>query len=345
MAVGRAAPERCLSCHAHRAPTHLAAADCNQCHRPLHQVTRLAALDITRFPRPASHDSTYAFTHAREASSLTCSTCHTRETCASCHVNASQVAEIRALGTNAATPRARRTVWPTPPSHRAPAFIRRHGALARDRAATCANCHARESCLTCHRVEERVPAVAQVTRRTRGTAPGVELADRRPPDHVPGFEVRHRAAGAGGDATCARCHTTAYCTACHDAGATPAFHGANFVERHAGASFTSELECTSCHQTETFCRSCHVRTGRAETGATMGRYHDAQPLWVFGHGGSARRAIESCASCHEQRDCLQCHSASRGWGVNPHGRGFDGDLERRNPAMCRLCHASGPPRR
>ena len=57
--------------------------------------------------------------------------------------------------------------------------------------------------------------------------------------------------------------------------------------------------------------------------APVGKFHDAQPGWLFGHGGIARRSIETCASCHAQNFCLTCHSATSGWQINPHGSHFE----------------------
>lgn len=348
MDAGAARPESCLTCHAHRASNHYVNARCAQCHRPLPEATRLAAADVARFPKPTTHDSGFVLEHGPTATSAACATCHARDFCAACHVNAALVPAIQALGSDARLAgllRGRRVSYPEPPSHEGGGFIREHGALARQSGGTsCANCHTRGSCLTCHREEERVAVVAQLPERRRGGAPGVELSGLRPPDHTPDFTQHHRVVAAAGDASCSRCHAATFCASCHDAAAAPGFHGTDFVQRHSQAAFASETECAACHQTEAFCRDCHVRTGRTPTGAGTGRYHDAQPLWTFSHGAVARRAIETCASCHQQVFCLQCHSASSGWRVNPHGRDFDPGMERKNPALCRTCHTGGAPR-
>lgn len=346
MQVGRADAGRCVTCHAHRAESHLASTECSTCHRPLRDAVWLTQFEIARFPRPASHDSSYVFNHAADARSPTCATCHARESCASCHVNARSLEPIARLPGDArvaALMRERRVRYPVPESHRGGDFIRRHGLVATADASSCGNCHARQSCLNCHRQEDRVRVLSRLPSRRRGDAPGVDLSGRQPPDHVPGFSQRHATAAAGGDASCSRCHTPAACAGCHDAGSSTGFHGGNFVVRHREASLTTDGECASCHQTQTFCRDCHVRTGTGSNPAPIGRYHDAGGSWLFGHGSAARRSIEACASCHQQSDCLQCHASGRGWGVNPHGRGVDRDLERRNPAACRICHGIRAP--
>lgn len=348
MNVGPARPGPCRSCHAPGAEHHLAQATCAPCHVPLREATGLSAVVIGRFPKPPSHDSGFVFVHAAEATSATCAVCHARDFCASCHLNAATVDAIRGLPSDprvATLVRNRRVTYPKPPFHEASGFLRVHGIMARADVTGCGNCHARESCMGCHRAEERVAPVNDLPRRTRGGARGVDLSGVRPPDHAPDHLLRHRVPAAGGDASCSRCHAPTFCASCHDGATSPRYHGADFVQRHAESAYARENDCATCHQTEAFCRDCHRSTGLARTGAPVGRFHDAQPMWVFGHGGAARRAIESCAGCHAQSDCLRCHSASLGWRVNPHGRGFDADLQEKNPAMCRQCHLGGAPRR
>jgi hypothetical protein len=317
----------------------------------LTEATRLASATITRFPKPATHDSAFTFSHADAAQqSTTCRVCHSRELCATCHVNAALLAPIQLLGSDpraAETLRGRTARYRAPASHTAADFTRGHGLLARQGTQACANCHARESCQICHTQSPQVPIIASLPRRSRDGAPGVDLSALRPPGHLPGFRTDHRAVAAGGDASCSRCHRQTFCAACHDSARRPGFHAVNFVARHASAALTSANECSSCHQVQAFCRDCHRQTGTTQAGAvgTGSRFHSAQPAWTFGHSGAARRSLESCVSCHQQTFCLQCHSASRGWKVSPHGPGFNADIGDRNAAMCRICHTQGPPRR
>ncbi len=345
MEVGYAQPQRCLSCHGHQASNHTVNAPCDLCHVRVTRATRLSAERIANFPKPSTHDSTWVLQHGPVAGESSCRVCHSRDYCANCHVNAALVPAIQALGTDdrvASIYRGRRVSYPEPPSHSASGFILTHGPTARaTNAAECANCHTRNSCLTCHRQEERVDVVAMLPARQRTGAQGVNLSGTRPPDHTPDFSRHHREAASGGDAACSRCHTTSFCASCHDAAASPGFHPRNFVTRHAQAAFAQDNECAACHQTQAFCRDCHTRTGRAPVGANR-NYHDAQPNWIFGHRVAARRSLETCASCHQQSDCLRCHSATTGWKVSPHGSSFDPDTQNKNPAMCHVCHVTTP---
>lgn len=347
MDVGRADPERCVTCHAQGATSHLTQQSCEPCHTTLHDAAGLDVAAIRGFPRPPSHDSTWILHHQEAAAGPTCAVCHAQQFCASCHVNAQSVEAVRKLAADdrvAAIVAGERRTYPLPPSHTDPAWAQQHGALARAGVTECANCHARESCIGCHRVQERVPALAGLPRRAGGGAFGVDLVGLKPADHLPDMALRHRVLAAGGTATCSTCHRPSYCASCHDAARAPGFHGANFVQRHAQQAYAAEAECAACHQTQIFCRDCHRTLGRANTNAPVGRYHDRQPGWLFGHGGVARRAIETCASCHAQDFCLRCHSATAGWRVNPHGPTFDPSVESKNRAMCLICHRTGVPK-
>ena len=348
MQVGRANPARCVGCHGQGAPSHLAQESCQPCHATLRDATALSVEAIRGFPKPPSHDASWILNHRTAATGTTCAVCHAQQFCAACHVNARSVQAIRDLPADDREAQVVRTLaftYPHPPSHDAADWTRRHGVVARAGVGECANCHAQESCVGCHRVQERVPAIAALPRRAAGGAFGVNLAGLRPADHLPGQLLHHREMAAGGTASCATCHRPSYCTTCHAAAKAPPFHGANFVQRHATQAYAAEAECASCHQTQVFCHDCHKLLGRANTTAPVGagRYHDKQPGWLFGHGGVARRAIETCAACHAQDFCLRCHSATSGQHVNPHGAGFNPSVASKNRAMCLMCHTTGIP--
>ena len=103
-----------------------------------------------------------------------------------------------------------------------------------------------------------------------------------------------------------------------------------------------DQECQSCHNTEVFCRSCHQASGLASRGRLNRAYHNAQPQWLLQHGRAARQGLESCVTCHKQRDCMQCHSTT-GWGINPHGPDFDSRrVGARARVMCERCHIADP---
>jgi hypothetical protein len=347
MDVGPAQPERCVLCHGNGAASMLAETSCEPCHTPLHDYPGLSVAQIRAFPRPPSHDSAgWVLHHQTAAQGSTCAVCHAQQFCATCHVNAATVPAIRKLPADdrvAELVRGWKPVYPVPPSHRSASWGQLHGAVARAGASECATCHAQESCIGCHRVQERVPAIAKLPRRIRGGAFGVDLAGLQPASHLPDMLLQHRTLAAGGTQSCNTCHRPSFCASCHEAARAPGFHGPDFVLRHAQQAYTNQAECAACHQTQVFCRDCHRMMGRTGTTVPVGKYHDNQPGWLFGHGGVARRAIETCASCHDQTFCLKCHSATTGWHINPHGPGFDPKVESKNPAMCLICHTTGVP--
>ena len=165
----------------------------------------------------------------------------------------------------------------------------------------------------------------------------VERTHQRPAWPGRGRSTRSEAAN------CTTCHVRVECEACHSAPDRAPFHPSNFESRHAAASYARQLECSSCHSTERFCRDCHQQLGMRSEGRLGSGFHDAEPLWLLRHGQAARQGLESCASCHQQTDCLQCHSTVGAFQVSPHGPGFDPERARsRNPAICFVCHVTVP---
>jgi hypothetical protein len=145
--------------------------------------------------------------------------------------------------------------------------------------------------------------------------------------------------------TCSGCHAQTFCADCHAGENKRRFHPANFAMRHSADAYGRETNCASCHNTEAFCRDCHREGGLASRGRLDVAFHTAQPLWLLQHGRAARQGLESCASCHEQRDCMACHSTT-GWGVNPHGRDFNADrMAKKAGVSCGFCHLTPPTRR
>jgi hypothetical protein len=115
--------------------------------------------------------------------------------------------------------------------------------------------------------------------------------------------------------------------------------------------------CTSCHNhAQEFaaakCLGCHQDLKRYEKPVESFK-HQGEFLKL--HGGLARGGAESCAACHEQTFCADCHSATTVPGrpalIYPEDVKRDlihrGDYQARhmvdvqaNPASCRKCHGS-----
>ncbi|MEP7381545.1 MAG: cytochrome c3 family protein [Gemmatimonadota bacterium] len=389
MNVRRAPPESCQGCHTHRSGGHLADdSRCTTCHIAIARSTTVTVEQLRSLPEPPSHaDARFPLHHGVSAPAdiARCATCHARETCALCHVNAATVPAIAQLPADprAATMMRGRTVsYATPDDHRSDDWSSAHRTQATTNVQRCGVCHAQASCSTCHSGSLGREVIRQLPDGRTG-APGVQLElprghDRAMPvaagrvtlapamrrtarphaprtgsvdtitttvrPHPDGFARQHAASAASGRLSCEGCHTQRFCSDCHAGESKRDFHVANFVVRHAADSYGRDLECAGCHNTEVFCRACHQAQGIASKGRGAGTYHNGQPLWLLQHGQAARQGLESCTTCHTQRDCMQCHS-QRGWGVNPHGDDFDASrLGARAKAMCARCHLADPTR-
>ena len=361
MTVQSAVIPKCFACHGVTA-SHFDAppSACATCHVRLTDAPSLTSAQVARFPRPASHEAPDFLLggHGRAARvpgvragpnaiAASCATCHARNLCLSCHVNALESPAIMALGLDARSP-TRASALLVPPSHRAEDFLRTHGRDAERRGATCATCHTRESCASCHvgavpRSVTALPAAAE------GRAPGAHLTRTPPPSHTREFRERHGAEANARPASCETCHTRSTCLQCHrpDAARKPGYHPPSFLTLHPSSAYSRSASCSDCHNPAQFCQSCHQQAGLVAQSRLGARgYHDAFRGFSLGHGQAARQNLESCASCHAERDCTACHSAvGGGFRFNPHGPGFNAERMRsKNPSLCAACHGRAAPR-
>lgn len=362
MQVVRPRPETCIGCHPHSAPTHFApTAACATCHQPLSRARMLTDSAIAALPKPPSHATTdFISAHGAMATSQsqTCATCHTRESCARCHVNATTLPAITALGESpqvAQLVRGKAAVYPVPTTHRRADFASAHGGLARANVQSCATCHAQASCRACHTGTMGASTINALSRgdenhgvQLRAPQPAARRADtttnRVVRVHAVDFARTHAPVAATGRLDCAGCHQQSFCVSCHQGSGQRRFHAPDFVSRHASESYARETKCASCHNTEVFCRSCHrdVAGIGAASKRRAGAAHAGQPVWLLQHGEAARKGMQGCTACHQQTDCLQCHSAYGGR-VNPHGPGFNAEaMRKRNPTLCSYCHIGEP---
>jgi hypothetical protein len=353
MAVRRASADGCLACHGAGAE-HLAAPDqlCETCHVPLVRAVGLRRADVAGFPVPPSHRQPGFLGRAGHGALATgtaqrvaasCTICHARDFCLTCHVDAPERPAIQALAADARST-AIVVRLAAPAGHRDRTFLARHGAAVRENAQQCSTCHTRESCLACHAPSQRVGAALPARAPDRGA--GAQPV-RRPPDtHGASFVARHAPLAATTATTCAGCHVQTDCMACHRpaAAAGPGYHPSGFLVRHPAAAYARESSCAECHNVGNFCQTCHQTAGLVSPGPLRSGYHDANRFFVVSHGLAARQSLESCVSCHVERDCLACHSAVGGRRFNPHGPDFDASrLRRKNPEMCSACHGTRIP--
>jgi hypothetical protein len=271
------------------------------------------------------------------------------------------------------------------------------------RGVTCARCHGAVSevglatvdqlprmraCLECHRDPRpsgTVPGVAS------GACPTCHLTERAgllkttfregtllPPSwlhdsaHDADWIERHKRVAGDDSQFCANCHTPSDCNDCHDGRTRPrTVHPNDFLSMHPAAARRNDPACTSCHSQQSFCLSCHQRSGVTMTGPVgarsgAGRFHPPAAIWTNGarsarhHAWEAQRNLNACVSCHVERDCTICHATAsvggRGSGLsagsgisprtNPHPAGFRGRCARalrQNARPCLVCHDPADP--
>jgi hypothetical protein len=339
-------------------PTHvdLPSAACATCHVPLSAAPGLTTADIARFEKPANHNApdfvssahgnaaTVAVVHGPPTIAASCATCHARNLCIACHVNAPESPVIQALALDPRAPAFTVASQPIPASHANANFIRSHGKEAQRGSATCATCHTRASCMTCH-VGNTPRIIASLPVAGPGRAAGAQPVRRAPASHTADFRERHGPEASARPATCETCHTRSSCLECHrpDRGRPSSYHPQDFLTRHPSSAYSPEANCSDCHNPAQFCQSCHQQSGLVARGrlGTAG-YHDAFRGFNLGHGQAARQSLESCVGCHAERDCTACHSAVGGGSrFSPHGPGFNAARARaKNPAVCIACHGT-----
>lgn len=237
--------ERCTACHVGAAAAPAIA------RLPGAGERQVALPEVpARYPEPASHrDPDWLERHGPLAAErpASCITCHTRQSCTSCHrVNAPEAVRRMPDARLVAAPGVSPEREP-PASHYTPAFEVEHGTLAASSMAQCAACHARTDCETCHN------------------------APARSAFHPENFAARHASAAYGRRLECSNCHNSErFCRDCHDdAGMTTSggrlaatFHDAEplWLLRHGQAARQGLESCTACHR-QTDCLQCHSQTG------------------------------------------------------------------------------------
>lgn len=335
----------CLKCHAHQAADHQVDAQCSTCHVPLAR-SGLPRSAIEAFAEPADHAGEPflggGHGEAAGANPARCATCHTADRCVACHVDTDrpEIARMAFAPEGMDLPPAS-AHYNEPVSHMDEGWLGAHGTQA-SRAA-CATCHTTEDCRACH-IAPLPVAVTAVPSRSDVVAPGVGVEARAPESHESFFFLElHPVHAAGDPSSCSTCHVESFCVECHEGPLGGGYHPAGFVARHAADAFGRETECANCHDTEVFCRSCHVQAGLTSVGRLGPGYHEGGAVWLLRHGQAARQNLESCTTCHRQNDCTQCHGVLGAFKVSPHSRGFDAERAwEQSPRTCLACHIKNP---
>jgi hypothetical protein len=248
---------------------------------------------------------------------------------------------------------------------------------------------AMETCYSCH-TGNHVKGVAVVAPNACETC-HISTADLKPQSHKSlSFISTHKFEARKFNANCVMCHDNASCQECHTSTTmitqqntskdfyrpySPSnsgtgiqqqqitrVHNLNYVYTHGMDAKGKTAECQSCHETESFCVSCHQGKNADYSMGGIAPYSHLQPTFMVigvGTGGGdhaklARRDIESCASCHDVQGgdpiCVSCHMDPDGIkGTNPkthpanYMRDVHGDWHDSQGSVCYNCHTSASP--
>lgn len=134
-------------------------------------------------------------------------------------------------------------------------------------------------------------------------------------------------------------------------------HGGNFVREHKRAARSDSPTCADCHD-QSFCSDCHAKTVAAKSEIFLPERVERD--FIHRNDFRSRHMMEakidsvSCARCHGQSFCQDCHAAQ---GLtptaqnvrSPHPAGYalpgsgqsHGTDARRDIASCASCHDQG----
>ena len=326
----------CESCHAgipagNQATSLPSEASCRECHngtdeRRVTWAPRPRAVGLLRFSHPA---------HASEVDSAgrACATCHAipgttgrmdvssarPESCLGCHTHSASahLAEDNRCAAchvtlNAATglSAARIAELPRPSSHGRADFAQAHRPGSDVSSASCAVCHARESCVRCHVNAATQPLVSSLARDVRVA---VLMAGRTavypvPADHRnDAFVGTHGPAARTSAERCAACHARPSCTTCHiGSGAREVIGRIPLAEPGGALGVGLRLRAAPTRFRPPLARLT-ARTDTISAGAPREvRVHDDG--FRTGHGAQAAAGGLTCEGCHEQRFCSDCHA-------------------------------------
>jgi len=222
---------------------------------------------------------------------------------------------------------------------------------------TCLTCHdgrkAPDECTTCHLQD---PATGRQATALGGD-PMAPIGRFRPDDHTdPEWIHRHEYAARADQDQCSSCHEQRQCLECHDGvQKLQRIHPGDWQMTHGLQALRRDLECKACHDSETFCKDCHETAATSmgafpgERGNPIGSARFHPPGWkgelgevanAEHHSFQARRSLETCSTCHQPDQCVECHSF-----VNPHGNGYADPGSWRfgqgDGAVCSTCHQPG----
>lgn len=207
------------------------------------------------------------------------------------------------------------------PTHDGSLWIEGHGPYADKKTSNCVDCHEQSFCIDCH-----FGGGIDADLHSPTTGP-----DYMPKSHRTDFREMHPIKAKENPASCSRCHDDRkFCAECH-----AKFNAADLrvLSHRKGFSNLKIKSKGPAHEifTPGQCQQCHPNSVLPK--------HE----WSASHAREARKNLGTCQSCHPQGDvCLDCHSAKRGLGRNPHPKGWDSIGPKLESASgrrtCNKCH-------
>jgi hypothetical protein len=198
------------------------------------------------------------------------------------------------------------------------------------------------SCMTCH-AEKKISTNCETCH--------TNFTSLVPEDHlVADFRKRHKELTrvAMMDVSCATCHTSeSFCQDCHTGAELTGFglerdlmpepsargsvkdspkqlrlqqvHALNYRFTHGFDAKSRLVDCSSCHEQQSFCATCHQAGGNVTQIKFKPENHKIAGFARIGRGSGgglhaelARRDIENCMSCHDVQGndptCFACHT-------------------------------------
>ena len=200
-------------------------------------------------------------------------------------------------------------------------------------------------CMTCH-TDRKISMNCETCHQN--------FAALVPLDHLTGdFRKDHKKLTRLGvlDVSCATCHSENFCQDCHAGTELRRFgamrdlmvdpsprgstkdspkqlrlqqvHDLNYRFTHGIDAKARVLDCSSCHEQQTFCVTCHEVGGNITQQKIKPDNHNEPGFKTIGKGSGggrhaelARRDIEYCMSCHDvagkDPTCMMCHTENGG---------------------------------
>lgn len=373
----------CESCHAGISrkgePTFPSTQSCAECHngtdvkRVDWSVARRDSRDVVvRF----AHDTHFTQT---DSAGRVCAACHTAaqdgrwmsvggakpESCFSCHTHrtpdhfapSNRCTTCHSpLARSARISTARIGDFPKPASHQSSTFLVSHGPKDSIAAATCATCHAKQSCLRCHvngaslGQSRAIEGDSRIASLVKGKLPTYPTPD----DHrFASFITQHGTAAAANTQRCATCHTQPSCATCHvgTAGRQVLRQMPKEAEGGAGVRLIRDRAATvGVRERSAAARLAVENTGAAQdTSARVVRPHARG--FSTDHATAARSGALTCTGCHAQRFCSDCHAGEARRAFHPvnfvskHAASvYSGDRQctscHNTEVFCRSCHVA-----